>query len=97
MSQLQNIQHDPTEIEKCVKDPVYFYNMYVRKEGEKVLTKEEYKELCKKWEQKRTRPKTLTTKDEYPLTPDECYLDLEIMRDKIEDVIEKQKDAPTNE
>lgn len=46
-TQLMNAQHDPVEMKKC-EDPVYFYNRYVRKEGEKVLTKEEYEEHVKK-------------------------------------------------
>jgi hypothetical protein len=41
----QNLQKDPAELEKCKKDPVYFYNMYIRKEGEKVLDEKEYKQL----------------------------------------------------
>lgn len=44
---LQNVQHDPTELERCQKDPVYFYNKYIRKESEKVLTKKEYERHVK--------------------------------------------------
>lgn len=41
---LQSLQLDVIEIDKCKKDPVYFYNTYIRKEGQKVLTQEEFEE-----------------------------------------------------
>lgn len=48
---LQDLQNNEVEIEKCKKDPVYFYNTYIRKEGQDILSKEEYDELVKEWEQ----------------------------------------------
>lgn len=39
------------EYEKCVKDPCYFYNTYVRKEGQPILTEEQYSGLVKEWEE----------------------------------------------
>lgn len=45
---LQELQHDKEEIERCVQSPVYFYNRYVRKEGQKVLTEEEYRQYVLK-------------------------------------------------
>lgn len=45
---LQSQQHDPAELDRCRKDPVYFYNNYIRKEGEKVLTLEEYNTILQK-------------------------------------------------
>lgn len=45
---LQSVQNDPAELEKCKQDPVYFYNKYIRKEGEPVLDEKTYKELVKK-------------------------------------------------
>jgi hypothetical protein len=34
---------------KVIKHPVHFYNTHVRKEGQKVLTEEEYTEMIKKY------------------------------------------------
>ena len=69
---LQQLQKDPAELERCKKDPVYFYNFYIRKEGEPVLDAEQFK--------KRTellmRQQTLLSQIEKsnPLTPDDANL-----------------------
>ena len=55
---LQHLQHDPVELERCQKNPAYFYNKYVRKEGQPVLTEGEYEELVKK---ETLRRNTITT------------------------------------
>lgn len=44
---LRELQTNSLELEKATKDPVYFYNTYVRKEGQKVLTQEEYEEMIR--------------------------------------------------
>jgi hypothetical protein len=50
---LQDLQNDNIELEKTTKDPLYFYNTYIRKEGQPVLNKEEYDKLVKEWEEAR--------------------------------------------
>lgn len=35
------------EYKKCKEDPVYFYNNYIRKEGEREVTKEELDSMKK--------------------------------------------------
>lgn len=47
---LREFQHE--ELERIKRDPVYFYNTYVRKEGQKVQTQEEYEEMLKMEEAK---------------------------------------------
>lgn len=39
---LRDLQLDKAELERCVKSPAYFYNTYIRKEGQPVLSEEEY-------------------------------------------------------
>lgn len=44
-SQLYNTQHNPADIEaEKTLEPHEYYNLYVRKEGEKVLSAEEFKD-----------------------------------------------------
>jgi len=50
---LQDLQTLNTEQERCKKSPLYFYNTYIRKEGQPVLTQEEYDKLMKEWEDAR--------------------------------------------
>lgn len=47
-------QVDREEIMRCKRSPVYMYNKYIRKEGQPVLSEEEFKEMIKK-EQSRTK------------------------------------------
>lgn len=44
---MQELQNNNIEQEKCKKDPVYFYNTYIRKEGQPILSKEEYDRLMR--------------------------------------------------
>ena len=62
------------ELQKCKDSPVYFYNKYVKKEGQKELTEDEYKDFVKQVEYQRNNPLKLRShyKDR-PLTPDQCY------------------------
>lgn len=39
----QELQRDPAEFQKCVENPLYFYNMYMRQEGEPVLDEAQFK------------------------------------------------------
>lgn len=65
---------DQEELEKCKNSPVYFYNKYVRKEGQKELTEQEYNDFVKQVEYQRNVPLKLRKhyKDR-PLTPNECF------------------------
>ena len=67
-------QVDQEELQKCEDSPVYFYNKYVKKEGQKELTEDEYKDSVKQVEHQRKTPLKLRKhyKDR-PLAPDECY------------------------
>lgn len=62
------------ELQKCKDSPVYFYNKYVRKEGQKELTEAEYNDFVKQVEYQRNMPLKLQKhyKDR-PLLPSECY------------------------
>lgn len=67
-------QADQEELQKCKNSPVYFYNKYVRKEGQKELTEAEYEDFVKQLEYKRYMPLKLRNhyKDR-PLTPSQRY------------------------
>ena len=62
------------ELQKCKDSPVYFYNKYVRKEGQKELTEAEYNDFVKQVKYQRNMPLKLRQyyKDR-PLLPSECY------------------------
>lgn len=62
------------EIQKCVDSPLYFYNNYVRKEGQPELTQEQWDNHVKMIEYQRNNPIKLrnTFKDRIVLT-EECY------------------------
>lgn len=65
---------DQEELQKCKDSPVYFYNKYVRKEGQKELTEAEYNDIVKQVEYQINMPLKLRKhyKDR-PLLPSECY------------------------
>ena len=65
---------DQEELQKCKDSPVYFYNKYVRKAGQKELTEAEYNDFVKQAEYQRNMPLKLRNhyKDR-PLLPSECY------------------------
>lgn len=42
------LEEHKEEMQKCKDDPVYFYNKYVRREGDRELTKEEYDRLVER-------------------------------------------------
>ena len=67
-------QADQDELQKCKDSPVYFYNKYVRKEGQRELTKAEYEAFVKQAEYQRNMPLKLRShyKDR-PLTLNQCY------------------------
>lgn len=65
---------DPEELQKCKDSPVYFYNKYVRKDGQKELTEAEYNDFVKQVEYQRNMPLKLQKHyKERPLLPSECY------------------------
>jgi hypothetical protein len=62
------------ELQKCKDSPVYFYNKYVRKEGQKELTETEYAMFQKRIEHQRNMPLKLRKHyKDYPLLPSECF------------------------
>lgn len=65
---------DQEELQKCKDSPVYFYNKYVRKEGQKELTEAEYNDFVKQVEYQRNMPLKLRKhyKDR-PMLPSECF------------------------
>ena len=68
-------QADTEELKRCEDSPVYFYNKYVRKEGQKELSEFELKAMADE------RDGSERAKAEYPMTPDQCY-ELEQSEDK---------------
>lgn len=68
---------DQEELQKCKDSPVYFYNKYVREEGQKELTEDEYNDFVKQVESQRNTPMKLRKyyKDR-PLLPSECFAKL---------------------
>ncbi len=65
---------DPEELQKCKDSPVYFYNKYVRKDGQKELTEAEYNDIVKQSEYQINMPLKLQKHyKERPLLPSECY------------------------
>lgn len=70
-------QADKDELQKCKDSPVYFFNKYVRKEGQEELTEETYKMYAKEAERQRNIPLKLRKKyREYPLSLSECFKNL---------------------
>ncbi len=67
-------QADQKELQKCKDSPIYFYNKYVKKEGQRELTEVEYEDFIKHVRSQRNMPLKLRNhyKDR-PLTPDQCY------------------------
>lgn len=73
MSILKEEDFSPEELKRCKDDPLYFYNKYVKHEGKRDLTQEEYDAIVK------DRQVAFTMKGRsskimfaYPKTPDEC-------------------------
>jgi hypothetical protein len=65
---------DQEEIQKCKDSPVYFYNRYVRKEGQKEFTEGEFLDFVKQVEYERNLPfKLRKNYKNYPLLSSECY------------------------
>ena len=65
------------EFQKCKDSPVYFYNKYVREEGQKELTETEYKEFTKQVEFQRNMSLKLRRFYQVrPSTIDQCYKEL---------------------
>lgn len=82
---LQELQKDRKEIDKCVQSPVYFYNRYVRKEGQRVLSEEEYREYVLKAGDLRERMRTVGNRSSIQdsLTPKEIA-ELKISEDGLD-------------
>lgn len=65
---------DQEELDKCKNSPVYFYNKYVRKEGQKEVTEAEWHAVVEMIERKRNVPLKLRKHyQDLPLLPDECF------------------------
>lgn len=65
---------DKDELQKCKDSPVYFYNNYIRKEGQKELTQLEYDNFIKQIEYQRNTPFKLRKHYKYyPLLPGDCF------------------------
>lgn len=65
---------DQEEIQKCKDSSIYFYNKYVRKEGQKELTEAEYNDFVKQVEYQRNMPSKLRKHyKNRTLLPSECY------------------------
>ena len=65
---------DQEELQKCKDSPVYFYNNYVRKEGQKELTEAEYNDFVKQVEYQRNMPLKLRKHyNDRPMLPSECF------------------------
>lgn len=47
------------EMEKCKNSSVYFYNKYVKPDGQKELTEKEYEDFAKQLEYERNTPSKL--------------------------------------
>lgn len=74
-SKLEALRNNEEEIKKCEENPLYFYNTYVRKEGQKEFTQEEYDEFVRQVELYRHgKPLRGRTGKLYPMKPDEAYL-----------------------
>jgi hypothetical protein len=63
------------EIDKCKDDPVYFYNKYVKKEGDKDITEEEYDMWVDMVERQRHCPLKFRGNHlrQYPSLKKDCY------------------------
>lgn len=61
---------DAEEFKKCHDSPAYFYNKYVRREGQPELTDEELLKIQEDWRRKTEVPLKFRSR---PLTPDQCY------------------------
>ena len=67
-------QADAKELQRCKESPVYFYNKYVRKEGQKELTQKEYDDFVKQIEYQSNMPLKLRKNyKDRPLSIDDCY------------------------
>lgn len=65
---------DQEEFQKCKDSPVYYYNKYVRKEGQKELTETEYEDCVKQvWDQRNMSLKLRSQYKDRLLTLDQCY------------------------
>lgn len=52
---LKDLQQDRTELDRVKKSPVAYYNMYVRREGEPILSEKEYTKMMIEKYNKRKR------------------------------------------
>ena len=71
MQELQTNLSRSADQMKCEKDPLYFYNKYIRGEGQPILTQEEYDKEIKIIEECRNKIDDKVKFNEYPLTPNE--------------------------
>ena len=62
------------EMKRCKQSPVYFYNKYFRKEGQKEMTEEEYSNHVTMIEHMRSMPLKLRSQyKDGPVFPSECF------------------------
>lgn len=60
------------EIEKC-KSSEYFYNNYCKKEGMPEYSEDVWQNYVEQVSRQRVKPSRMGYKNNYPLTPDECF------------------------
>lgn len=90
LPKLQQLQKDPAELTKCQQDPVHFYNMYIRKEGEPVLDAEGYKEFCKREQQRRELRKNAPMVEDNPINLEEA-IKLQMANDYNKAMLQEKK------
>jgi hypothetical protein len=75
MSKLEKLRDDKEERKKCEENPLYFYNNYMRREGDREFTQEEYDRHVEMVELYRHgKPLIGRTGKLYPMRPDEAFL-----------------------
>ncbi len=68
---------DQEEYQKCEASPVYFYNKYVRKEGQPELTEKQWDDHVKMVEYQRNNPIKLRNRfKDRPVLTEDCYKQL---------------------
>lgn len=64
---------DEEELRKCSESPVYFYNKYVKPDGQKELTEAEFEDHVKRVQAMRNPPMRRIILQDRPVLPSEAY------------------------
>lgn len=70
------LKNDEEELRKCKESGAYFYNNYIRQEGERELTEEEWENHVKEVDKMRNTPTKIPRhlrREIYPLSPTEAF------------------------